>query len=122
MALKSTSLPVPNAVFFITGSDIKDTPEITRGSNVWFTPSCIAVGCKPDVDGETTIAIGTSTEVVLDSQPAFDGWLETPSHIVSVDIVPGKVVLQETVADIATRVRIWVNHPKEPTDVRIGLG
>ena len=122
MNLKSVSLPVPNAVFFITGSDTKDMPEIVRGSSIWSTPSCIAVGCKPDVDGETRIAIGASERVGFAAKPAFDGELQTPNQVVSVDIVPGKKVLEQPVSGTSTRIRIWVNHPVEPNDVAIGLG
>jgi hypothetical protein len=122
MDLKSISLPVPNAIFFITGSETKDMPEIERGSSIWSTPACIAVGCKPDVDGETKIAIGAPEQVGLAGKPAFDGELQTPSQVVSVDIVPGKKVLEQPVPGTSTRIRIWVNHPIEPNNVTIGLG
>jgi|SRR5580692_7044384 hypothetical protein len=122
MESKSISLPVPNAVFFITGSDTRDMPKIERGSNIWSTPTCIAVGCTPDVDGETRIAIGLSPQVSLSSKPAFDGLLETPSRVVSVDFVPGKKVLEQNVLSSNTRIRIWANHPIAPNDVTIGLG
>jgi hypothetical protein len=97
-------------------------PKIERGSSIWSTSACIAVGCTPDVDGETKIAIGASEEVGLVGKPAFDGELETPSQVVSVDVVPGKKVLEQPVPGTSTRVRIWVNHPVEPNNVTIGLG
>jgi hypothetical protein len=122
MESKSVTLPIPNAVFFITGSDTNDIPEIHRGSIVWSKPACIAVGCTPDCDGETRIVIGLSPQVNLGSQPAFDGRLETPDRIVSVDIVPGTSVLQQKVPGADTRVRIWVSHPTQPDNVTIALG
>jgi hypothetical protein len=122
MELKSVSLAIPNAVFFITGSDTNDVPGIDRGSIIWSTPACIAVGCTPDCDGETRIIIGLSPQVNLGSQPVFDGRLETPDRIVSVDIVPGTKVLEQKVPGADTRVRIWVNHPTQPDNVTIALG
>jgi len=122
MDLKSISLPVPNAIFFITGSDTKDVPKIERGSSIWFTSACIAVGCTPDVDGDTRIAIGWSEQLDIADKPAFDGELETPNQVVSVDVVPGKKVLEQYVPSTSTRIRIWVNHPVEPDNVTIGLG
>jgi hypothetical protein len=122
MDLKSISLPVPNAVFFITGSDTKDMPKIERGSAIWSTSECIAVGCTPDVDGETRIAIGSSEQIALASKPTFDGELATPSRVVSVDIVPGRKIMEQHVPSSKTRIRIWVNHPLEPNNVTIGLG
>jgi hypothetical protein len=122
MDLRSVSLAVPNAIFFITGSNTRDTPKIDGGSNIWSTPACIAVGCRPDVDGETKIAIGPAEGITLTSKPAFDGELQTPSQLVSVEIVPGTRVLEQFVPGASTRIRIWVNDLAEPNDVVIGLG
>ncbi len=121
MDFRSISLPVSNAIFFIFGSDSKDTPEIKKGSSIWSTPTCIAVGCTPDVDGETRITIGASRQVGLEEIPAFDGELETPSRMVGVEVVPRKRVLEQPVPGSRTRVRIWVNHPIEPDNIVIGL-
>ncbi|SRR5579871_1403510 len=121
MDFRSISLPVSNAIFFIFGSDSKDTPEIKKGSSIWSTPTCIAVGCTPDVDGETKITIGASRQVGLEEIPAFDGELETPSRMVGVEVVPRKRVLEQPVPGSRTRVRIWVNHPIEPDNIVIGL-
>jgi hypothetical protein len=122
MDLKSVSLPIPNAIFFIAGTEARDIPHIERGSVIWSADACIAVGCTPDVDGETTISIGPFEQISLTDEPAFDGELETASKIVNVEIVPGKRILQEQVAGVKTRIRIWINHPTEPDNVTIGLG
>lgn len=121
MDAKSVSLPIPNAIFFVAGSQTRDTPRIQRGATIWSTSTCIAVGCTPDVDGETTISIGPSEHVGLPAEPAFDGELETAGRIVNVEIISGKRILQEQVPDLKTRIRIWVNHPVEPNNVTIGL-
>jgi hypothetical protein len=122
MTLKSITLPVPNAIFFITGSDTKNIPEIKRGASIWSTPDCIAVGCTPDIDGETRITLGSLEELRFASEPAFDGELETSSRVVSVDVVPGKKVVEQRVPGASTKVRIWVNSLVAPNDITIGLG
>ena len=71
MDSKSIRLRVPNGIFFITGSDIKGVPEITRGSCIWPTTECIAVGCTPDVDGETSISIGPLDYIRFANKPIF---------------------------------------------------
>lgn len=118
---KSISLRVPNAIFFITGTETPEVPKIGRNSCIWPGPTCIAVGCTPDADGETQIVIAASEQMPL-AEPAFDGALETPDHVVSVEIVPGTKVLEKSVAGTISRIRIWVNHPVEPNNVVIGVG
>lgn len=118
---QSLVLPVPNSVFFITGSDKRDMPTIQRYSTVWSTSSCVAVGCIPDVDGDTRITIGRGDEVDRGNTPIFDGLLDTKARVVRLEIVPGEVILQHAVPEIRTRVRIWVNHATTPDDVVIGL-
>ena len=120
MDSKSIRLRVPNGIFFITGSDIKGVPEITRGSCIWPTTECIAVGCTPDVDGETSISIGPLDYIRFANKPIFIGQLETPNHAIMVEIVPGKTILEQRVASDRTQLSVWVNHPREPDNVVIG--
>jgi hypothetical protein len=120
---KSASLLVPNAIFFITGSDIWDVPEIGRGSpSIWSTPNCIAVGCTPDADGPTKIVMGLTDEVDVTGEPAFDGELKTPNKTVSVSAVPGKTIMEYPASGALTRTRVWINRPRSPNVVTIVLG
>src|SRR5579872_2721501 len=118
----SVTLAVPNAILFVVGSDRYAVPNVERGSSIWSTSTCIALGCTPDADGETRITIGSSAKVRLPRNPAFEGELATPHRIVKIDIVPGRKVLEESVPDAVTRVRIWTNHPVEPDDIVIVVG
>jgi hypothetical protein len=72
-------------------------------------------------DGETDVTLGLAREVDPVAMPAFDGPLETPSRLVVIWTVEGKIVLKASVQDTHTRIRIWVNHPREPDRVIIGL-
>jgi hypothetical protein len=47
--------------------------------------------------------------------------LDTPHHMVVVSTVERQTVLETRVPEGRTRVRIWVDHPKEPDKVIIGL-
>ena len=100
---KSLTLGVPNSVVFITGSSKRDLPTIERNSVVWSTPSCAAVGCIPDVDGETRFTIGLGNEVRIGKMPAFDGQVGTKARVVRVEIVPRKVILEHAVPNFSTR-------------------
>ena len=76
----------------------------------------------PDVDGDTRITIGCIQNEGIGEYLVFDGQLQTTSRVVSVEIVPGKMILKQNVPNGSTRIRIWVNHPVTPNDVVIGLG
>ncbi len=123
MDIKSVSLPVLNAVFFIRDSNSNDVPEISRDATIWSTTDCIAVGCMPDCDGETKITLGSPGKINLAKKPVFDGTLQTPSGLIRVDIVPKDGILEQRVPGTSTRVRIWVNDParSDPDDITIGL-
>jgi hypothetical protein len=122
MTLKTVSLLVPNAILFIMGADTNDIPEIERGASVWSTPTCIAVGCQPDVDGETSVTLASVDQINMADEPVFDGELATPTRLIAVDVVPGKKILQENVSAARIRLRIWTNHPTAPDRVTIVFG
>lgn len=112
----------PNSLLFVSGPGGGETPHITRGPRIWTTPTCIAVGCLAFMDGETEVSIGKAEEVDPGGLPAFDGFLETPNRSIIVSTVDRSPILDATVSNSRTRVRIWTNHPQEPDRIRIGLG
>lgn len=86
------------------------------------TPSCISVGCFPEIDGETEITLGPASEVGLNRLSDFTGNLETPDRAVIVSTVEGDTLLDAKVPTSSTRVRIWLSHPRWPDKVIVGLG
>jgi hypothetical protein len=118
----SIKIAPPNSLFFISDSTGGETPKIAKGPRIWSTKTCIAIGCLAFMDGETEISLGSVQEVDPGGEPAFDGVLETPNHRVVISTVERKVLLNSPVNGSHTRVRVWVNHPKEPDKIQIGLG
>jgi hypothetical protein len=92
-----------------------------QGALIASTPSCIAVGCMSESNGETEVTLGTMQEVPHEIL-AFEGELETPNCTVAVWTVRRETVLEAPVPHASTRVRIWVNHPSEPNKVFVALG
>lgn len=117
----SSRVAVPNAIILISDVGGGTAPDLMRGALVASTPSCIAVGCMSDCNGETEVTIGPAREVASRESPAFEGELTTPNHEVAVRTVLNEMILQAHVRYPRTRVRIWVNHPSEPDKVIIGL-
>lgn len=97
-------------------------PEPVLGPLILATSSCITVGCLAEMDGETEITLGAADSVAPKGPPAFDEDLETPSGAVVVSTVAYEEVLRTSTPTPRTRVRIWINHPREPDRIVIGLG
>ena len=122
MTSKSINHRVLNSLVFIRDPQIRDIPEIDGRSAVWSTKACVAVSCLPDCDGETKITIGAEKEIKQDGVLLFDGQVETPSRTVVVETVLSETLLEASVPNIRTRVRIWTDGFPDAEKVVIGLG
>ena len=119
---RSVRVSPPNSLVFISDPNGGDAPVPTRGAMILSSPSCISVGCFPEIDGETEIILGPASEVGLNRLSDFVGTLETPNRIVAVSTVEGATLLDVRVPASTTRVRIWLSDPRWPDKVIIGLG
>jgi hypothetical protein len=100
---------------------LEDSPKIDGIGAFWSTPSCVAVGCVPDCDGDTEITIGPAEVVGLETAPLFDSVLPTPSGRLIVETVMKETILQVSVQGAETRVRIWTDGHPASEFVVIGL-
>jgi hypothetical protein len=90
MKRASIRLRIPNAFVLIKDAGLWDVPESMRGGAIVSTPSCLAVSCLPDMDGDTEIRIVKMLDAPLGGVLLFEGVLATPSGKLSVAIVPGR--------------------------------
>jgi len=118
---RSIRVAPPNSIVFISDPDGGEAPEPVWGAMILATPSCISVECFPEVDGETEITLGSAIEVDTGDLPAFTGTLETPNRAVVVSTVEQDTLLEARVPGTRTGVRVWLNHPRWPDKVTIGL-
>ena len=117
----STKVAPPNSVLLIEDSSGGEVPVSMSRSLVAATASCIAIGCRPEDDGETEISLGRSQEMGGGEQLVFEGSLRTPSRRLAVRTVYGATLLDMTVQAAETTVRIWANDPSEPDRIGIGI-
>lgn len=115
------TLAVPYSVVLVSDASGGDVPEYRREKLIVATDTCIAIGCRVDVDGETEIALGDLREVAQGGPPALEGTLSTPTRTVAIMTVEGEPVLEMRVTGDITGVTIWVDHPTEPDHVVVGL-
>jgi len=111
----------PNSMFVVSGPRGVEIPD-PSDALIWSTPSCVIVRCLTFCDGKTEVTFGSADEVDPGVLPAFDATLKTPDREVIVWTVEDETIFRTDVPDVETRVRIWVNAPKEPDVVIIGLG
>jgi hypothetical protein len=120
--MKTSTIVRPvNSLIFI--SDVAGwlVPPWEKDKLILSTKSCISVGCYPEQDGPTKVMLGAAHEVDPGFQPAFAGPLDTPNHSVTVWTVTHQIILQMSVAAVMTNVSIWLNDPRWPNEVTIGL-
>lgn len=121
MTSAETTIEVPNGLIYVRDPTVSLRPEIDGVGSAWWTPSCVAVSCRPDCDGETRVAIGPSDEINQRVKIVFDRTLETPGRTLAVEIVPGVEILRVSVPTALTRVRISTNGPRDTDAVAIAL-
>ena len=117
----STKVAPPNSLVLISDPKGGEIPATMKGATIAATASCIAVGCQSDADGVTEFTLGTMHEVDPGDHPVFEGKLSTPNHKVAVRSVTGEIILEASVPQRQTTVRVWVNDPREPDRVIVGV-
>ncbi len=121
MASSAKTAP-PYSLVLISDSNGGDIPAVMGNSLVVSTDSCIAIGCRVDADGDTLFILGDTREVDPGSGPIFHGNLKTPGHRVAIKSVIGQTILETSVPQQETIVRIWVNDLREPDQIIVGIG
>jgi hypothetical protein len=121
MTLQFARLPVMNSLLYLSDAQTYTPPEIDGIGAVWSTPSCVAVSCLPDCEGDTELTVGSGQELAQSGKLLFDGRLRTPSRKIIVTTVGDDIVLERSVPKYETRVRIWTNGHPGTDRVWIGL-
>jgi hypothetical protein len=104
----------------ITSDLYAEMPDITPDQGVWANDWCIFVGTIIDADGETHLQISGaefSTELPL----VFDGFIDSPSGRVCVTDAHLTEFGEVSVNGQTSRIRVWANHPREPTHVLVTI-
>jgi hypothetical protein len=110
-----------NSLVFVSDVAGGTVPEWADGELILSNSSCIQIRCYPEQDGPTTIVLGQSREIRPDHPPKFEGDLDTPNRSVAVWTVEREIIVESRVPKTRTRVCIWVDHPRWPEKVIIGL-
>jgi hypothetical protein len=118
----SARVGVEYAVVIVGDPSTQEIPRFTGSGVVVSNGRTVAIGCRPDVDGETTFTLGTTEEVAPPGvQPNFIGRVPTPSRRVTIQSATTAAILEIAVPLDETVIRVWVNDSAEPGQVIVGL-
>ena len=115
-------LSPPFSIAVVTDLNERAVPPARRIGVFSAIETSIAISCLSEVDGETTFTLGAASELDPGRAADFSATLKTPSKNVVLLTAENQQLLRASVNDVRTRVRIWINRPKEPDEVVIGLG
>jgi hypothetical protein len=120
--MKRTTFAPINSIIFISDNLKSKPPEHVYGSLVSYNEFCVSVGTYPEQDGETEFSLGRADEVGDALQLVFDGMIETPNRKLIISTVWDEVLLEDSVSDVETRTRVWVDHLRWPQKLVVGWG
>ena len=110
----------PNSLLLIMDPDAGEPPIEMGNAALAATESCIAIGTLCEIDGETRVHLGMApTAGSPDVARAFEGLITTPSRKLVVCTVLNSVLASIEVEGALTRVRVWTDHPTEPSQIWI---
>jgi hypothetical protein len=118
--MRSIRFAPSNSIVFVEDASGGEPPERDSDALVHASPSCVSVGCYPEIDGETEIALGPVEEAPDGLDLVFEGAVATPTRTLVVNTVMAEELLGATVPEKTTRLRIWVDHQTWPKRVVIG--
>lgn len=112
--MSTISFSPSNSIVFVEDAQGGVPPEHTDDALVHSTPTCVSVGCYPDVDGETELTLEMLEEAPAGLQLVYDGLIKTPSRLVVMTTVLDERLLETKVPKPTTRLRVWVDHAVWP--------
>lgn len=117
--IKSVSVSPPNSLIFIMDHAFGELPESMDRGLVTSTDSCVAVATLCELDGATTVSVGTDPEGVEAEILIFDGHLTIPSKQLSVCSALNVKLLSMDVSASHVHLKVFANDATEPSFIAI---
>lgn len=109
----------PNSLVLVMDPDSGVVPDSMEGKLVSNTESCIAVGTRATVDGETEVVFRNSALPRAGLMRAFQGTVATPNQTLSICTIYGDVLLKKKVNVSKSAIEIWVDDETEPSTIEV---
>lgn len=107
---------------YIAGRTGVDIPMHMDRQGIFASPLCINVPAYDWNHGDTNVTFGPFDELDETAAPTFDGILDTSQKRLIVFGATVSEYFSATVPSTRTRIRVWLDHPIEPSNVVIAWG
>lgn len=121
MDTKSVTVTPPYSLVLLLDPATGVVPQSMNGQLIAVSQSCVAVGCRPEDDGPTTIILGSKDLVDPGLEPFFACEIETPSRVLELQTALGVTLATADVGKSIARLSIWVSDPLEPDRIVFGI-
>lgn len=122
MSVETLTIAPEYLSIYIAGRTGVDIPMHMDRQGIFASPQCINVPAYDWNHGDTNVTFGPFDELNETAEPAFDGFLETSHKRLIVFGATVSEYISTTVPSTKTRIRIWIDHPIEPSNVVIAWG
>lgn len=122
MSVETLTIAPEYLSIYIAGRNGVDIPMHMDRQGIFASSQCINVPAYDWNHGDTNVTFGPFDELNEISEPTFDGILETSQKRLIVFGARVSEYVSTSVPSTKTRVRIWLDHPIEPSNVVIAWG
>ena len=120
--MKSLKVPIPHGVVFLYDpSMIIDVPENTGTAPILYTSNCISIWTINEDDGMVSLEIN-GNRVPESLYLVYDGLLDTNGCELAINDSAGNSIISSSTQSNITRVRVFTNHKKYPSEVCVLIG
>jgi hypothetical protein len=116
--MRAVTLAPPHAILFVFDPSNKrvQVPEYVAGELIAVNSTAVSVGTQAEVDGETTVTLGSRNEALDLSgfEKVFEGKVETPGRRLAVVTSERHTILEAEVGGTESKIAVWADDGRSP--------
>ncbi|MCJ8054537.1 hypothetical protein GB928_010240 [Shinella curvata] len=122
MSVQHMSIAPEYVSFYVAGRRNVDIPVHMNRQGIFVSEDCVNIPAYYWSDGDTHVTLGPYSEIAEARKPDSDTILNTPNQeLILFDANEPQYAVAH-VPSTKTRIRVWVDHPIEPSNVVIAWG
>lgn len=122
MSVQHMSIAPEYVSFYVAGRRNVDIPVHMDRQGIFVSEDCVNIPAYYWSDGDTHVTLGPYSEIAEARKPDSDTILNTPNQeLILFDANEPQYAVAH-VPSTKTRIRVWVDHPIEPSNVVIAWG